>query len=78
MLSNEKYLGNVRILDNGKHDLCYLSEGNNQAIISKETFKAVQTEEQHRSNVIDGREGNKQKYSSKKRRTEISYLRFIS
>jgi len=69
MLSNEKYIGNARLLDNGKHDLCYLAEGNNPAIIAKETFQAVQIEKQHRSNVIEGEEGSKRKskkYSSKK------------
>lgn len=69
MLSNEKYIGNVRLLDNGKHDLCYLSEENNPAIISKETFQADQIEKQHRSNVIEGEEGSKRKnkkYCSKK------------
>lgn len=68
MLSNEKYFGNVRLLDNGKHDLCYLAEGNNPAIISMETFQAVQLEKQHRSNVIKGEEGSQRKsrkYSSK-------------
>ncbi len=68
MVSNEKYMGNVRLLDNGKHDLCYLAEGNNPAIISKETFQAVQLEKQHRSNVIKGEEGSRwksRKYSSK-------------
>ena len=39
MLSNEKYTGNVRLLDDGKHDLYYLSEENNPAIISKEILK---------------------------------------
>ena len=43
-------------MDNGKHDLCYLAEGNNPAIITKETFQAVQIEKQHRSNVIEGEE----------------------
>jgi hypothetical protein len=68
MLRNEKYVGNVRLLDNGKHDLCYLGEGNNPAIISKEIFQAVQIEKQHRSNVIEGKEGTQRKskkYSSK-------------
>lgn len=51
MLSNEMYMGNVRLLDNGKHSAYYLAEGNNPAIISKETFQAVQLEKQHRSNV---------------------------
>ena len=69
MLSNEKYMGNVRLLDNGKHDAYYLAEGNNPAIISKETFQAVQIEKQHRSNVIKSEEGvqrKSKKYSSKK------------
>lgn len=69
MLSNEKYIGNVRLLDDGKHDLYYLSEENNPAIISKETFQAVQIEKQHRSNVIkteDGKHRKSKKYSSKK------------
>lgn len=69
MLSNEKYIGNVRLLDDGKHDLYYLSEENNPAIISKETFQAVQIEKQHRSNVIKAGDDSKKKikkYSSKK------------
>lgn len=69
MLSNEKYIGNVRLLDDGKHDAYYLSEDNNPAIISKEMFQAVQIEKQHRSNVIEGEEGSQRKskkYSSKK------------
>lgn len=69
MLSNEKYTGNVRLLDNGKHDLCYFAEGNNPAIISNETFQAVQIEKQHRSNVThaeDGSQRKSKKYSSKK------------
>lgn len=69
MLSNEKYIGNVRLLDDGKHDLCYLSEENNPAIISKETFQAVQIEKQHRSNVTKAENGSRRKgkkYSSMK------------
>ncbi len=68
MLSNEKYIGNVRLLDNGKYRASYLSEDNNPAIISKETFQAVQLEKQHRSNVIKSEEGSRRKskkYSSK-------------
>ena len=68
MLSNEKYMGNVRLLDNGKHSACYLAEDNNPTIISKETFRAVQIEKQHRSNVTEGEKGSKRKsnkYSSK-------------
>ena len=69
MLSNEKYIGNVRLLDDGKHSSYYLVEDNNPAIISKETFQAVQIEKQHRSNVIKSEEGVQRKikkYSSKK------------
>ena len=69
ILSNEKYMGNVRLLENGKHSACYLAEDNNPAIISKETFQAVQIEKQHRSNVTKGEEGNQRKskkYSSTK------------
>ena len=69
MLSNEKYTGTVRLLDNGKHDSYYRAENNNPAIIPKETFQAVQIEKQHRSNVIEGEEGShrkSKKYSSKK------------
>ena len=69
MLSNEKYTGNVRLLDDGKHDAHYLVEDNNPAIISKETFQAVQIEKQHRSNVTkveDDNQRKSKKYSSKK------------
>lgn len=69
MLSNEKYTGNVRLLDDGKHDVYYLSEDNNPAIISKEMFQAVQIEKQHRNNITKGEDGSKRKsrkYSSKK------------
>lgn len=69
MLSNEKYTGSVRLLDNGKHETVYLSEDNNPAIISKETFKAVQIEKTKRSNLIKGENGvqrKSKKYSSKK------------
>lgn len=69
MLSNEKYTGNVRLLNDGKHDAHYLAEDNNPAIISKETFQAVQIEKQYRSNVTkseDGHQRKSKKYSSKK------------
>lgn len=68
MLSNEKYTGSVRLLDNGKHETVYLCENNNPAIISKETFQAVQIEKTKRSNVIKGENGvqrKSEKYSSK-------------
>lgn len=69
MLSNEKYAGNVRLLDDGMHEAYYLSEDNNPAIISKEMFQAIQIEKQHRSNITKGEDGSKRKsikYSSKK------------
>lgn len=69
MLSNEKYTGNVLLLDNGKHDSYYRAENNNPVIISKETFQAVQIEKQHRSNVTKGEDNGQRKskkYSSKK------------
>ena len=68
MLSNEKYAGNVRPLNDGKHDKHYLARDNNPVIIAKETFQAVQIEKQHRSNVATGENGNRrkgEKYSSK-------------
>lgn len=68
LLSNEKYTGNVRLLDDGKHGFYYKAEGNNAAIIYKETFQAVKLEKQHRSNVTQGEEGTQRKskkYSSK-------------
>ncbi|MFP4478422.1 MAG: recombinase family protein, partial [Candidatus Izemoplasmatales bacterium] len=68
MVINEKYTGNVRLLDDGKHDAHYLAEDNNPAIISKETFQAVQIEKQHRSNIIKAEDSNQRK--SKK------YIRF--
>lgn len=68
MLSNEKYIGNVILLGNGLHSECYLSKENNPAIISKETFKAVQLEKGRRSNVSrsgNGVQRKNTKYSSK-------------
>ena len=68
ILSNEKYTGNVRLLNDGKHDAHYLAQDNNPMIISKETFQAVQIEKQHRSNIATDEHGNRRKskkYSSK-------------
>jgi len=67
----KKYMGNVRLLDNGKHDAYYLAEGNNPAIISKETFQAVQIEKQQRSNVIKGKDGSKRKAKNTVRRSRF-------
>ncbi|MEZ2661483.1 recombinase family protein [Aneurinibacillus aneurinilyticus] len=69
MLSNEKYIGTVRLLNSGESEAHYVSENNNPAIIKDEVFKAVQIEKARRSNVVKGKDGNKRKdkkYSSKK------------
>ncbi|XOQ48220.1 MAG: Resolvase [Eubacteriales bacterium] len=70
MLSNEKYIGVVRLLNAGEHQEHYVSENNHPAIISKEQFEAVQVEKKKRSNVVKGEDGNRRKskkYSSRKR-----------
>lgn len=51
MLSNEKYMGEMKLLDNGKYDDYYLAEGAHQAIIPKMMFYTVQIEKVRRSNV---------------------------
>lgn len=70
MLSNEKYTGNVRLLKSGKSEIHYLASDNNSAIISSETFEAVQIEKVCRSNVAKDENGTVKrkdsKYSSKK------------
>ncbi len=69
MLSNEKYTGDVRLLKTGKSEVHYLATDNNPAIISKETFKAVQIEKGRRSNIIRNNndiQRKSKKYSSKK------------
>jgi len=68
MLSNEKYIGVVRLLNAGEHQEHYVSENNHPAIISKEQFEAVQAEKKKRSNVVkteDGMRRKSRKYSSK-------------
>jgi DNA invertase Pin-like site-specific DNA recombinase len=70
MLSNEKYIGIVRLLNSGKYEAHYISEDSNPSIISDEQFKAVQIEKANRSNVIKGEDGNQRKnkkYSSKRK-----------
>ena len=71
MLSNEKYTGDVKLLKSGKSDVHYLASENNPAIISKETFEAVQIEKTRRSNVAKDENGSwrkNRKYSSKQSR----------
>lgn len=68
MLSNEKYTGSVILLNNGKNETVYLCKNNHPAIISNETFQAVQAEKTIRSNVIKDKNGahrKTEKYSSK-------------
>lgn len=70
MLSNEKYTGDVRLLKTGKTEVHYLATDNNPAVISKETFEAVQIEKRRRSNVVKDENGVKrksEKYSSKRK-----------
>lgn len=55
--ANEKYMGSVRLLEDGKHEAQYLSEDNNSAIISKEIYQAVQIEKSHRNNVAKKDDG---------------------
>ena len=61
MLSNEKYIGVVRLLNAGEYQEHYISENNHPAIISKEQFEAVQMEKRNRSNVVKTEEGKKEK-----------------
>ena len=69
MLSNEKYKGDVRLLNNKNTEVQYLATDNHPAIITKETFAAVQKEKERRSNVVFDENGQKvrksTKYSSK-------------
>lgn len=70
MLSNEKYIGVVRLLNAGENQEHYVLENNHPAITSKEQFEAVQAEKKNRSNVVkteDGAERKSNKYSSKNR-----------
>ena len=70
ILINEKYTGNVELLKSSKSEVHYLASGSHPAIISKETFEAVQIEKTRRSNVVRGENGVKrksEKYSSKKK-----------
>ena len=69
MLSSEKYIGVVSLLDKGEHEVHYVSENNHPPIIIKERFQAVQLEKINRSNIKktkDGVQRKSSKYSSKK------------
>jgi hypothetical protein len=70
MLSNEKYTGDVKLFKSGKSDVQYMASENNPAIISKETFEAVQIEKGRRSSIVKEENGSKrknEKYSSKEK-----------
>ena len=67
LLNNVKYTGNVRLFDSEKREVQYLSEDNHPAIISNETFQAIQLEKTNRSNVNKNKDGTQRKdkkYSS--------------
>ena len=69
MISNEKYTGDVKLLKSGNSEVQYLSTDNNPAIISKESFEAVQVEKARRINVTSGdsvKQRKSKKYSSKR------------
>ena len=73
MLSNEKYIGTVRLLNSGKNEVHYVSQNNNPAILSDEKFQAVQIEKANRSNVVKEGSDKKRrgiKYSSKSKNTK--------
>lgn len=58
MLSNEKYTGTVRLLNSGKHEMQYVSENNNPAIVSFKIFQDVKIEKKRRSNIIQSEDGS--------------------
>lgn len=88
LLSNEKYIGDViifktitvgfpdkkRIRNDGTEDR-FLCASQHPAIISRETFDAVQQEKHRRSNIIEdenGRHRSEHKYSSKRTGETVS------
>jgi site-specific DNA recombinase len=60
MLSNEKYIGNVRLLDSITGDVEYLTKENNPRIIRSNVFNSVHAEKKRR-NVIKEESGSVQK-----------------
>ena len=69
MLSNEKYIGSVRLLDSVTGDDSYLAKENKPPIIKEEIYNTVQKEKAKRSNVVKSDNGavrKNSKYSSKK------------
>lgn len=78
MLSNEKYTGSVRLFDEKKLEVQYLSTDNHPAIISEEAYAVTQKEKANRSNVTVDENGQKirksTKYSSKKKTDDYGIL----
>lgn len=52
MLSNEKYKGGVRLFDDKKSEVQYLTSDNHPAIITEEVLTAVQKAKVNRTNVV--------------------------
>lgn len=70
MLSNEKYIGIAVVNVDGEEGQIYKLNNSHPAIISTETFDAVQEEKLNRSNVVideNGTHRSNKKYSSVKR-----------
>lgn len=70
MLSNEKYIGIAVVNASGEEGHIYKLNNSHQAIITKDTFDAVQDEKLKRSNVVTDESGTHRsstKYSSVKK-----------
>ena len=93
MLSNEKYTGDIVLFKTITVNYPYSVRRSNKgaalheqfcmtngvdAVISKETFEAVQSEKKRRSNIVIDESGNKQrtgkKYSAKKKKNSVNNL----
>lgn len=72
MLSNEKYIGTVTLLDSATQKFLYQMKECIPPIITESEFRAVQDEKKMRSNVVtddDGTHRSNKKYSSKRKIT---------
>lgn len=71
MLSNEKYIGTVTLLDSATQEYEYQMKECIPPIITENEFRAVQEEKKKRSNIVTDDEGthrSSKKYSSKKKK----------
>ena len=72
MLSNEKYIGTVRLVDSVTEDRMYEMKESHPPIITEDVFHAAQEWREKRSNVTVSEAGERKrkstKYSSKKRK----------